>query len=103
VDAGRAGRLHHAVRIRRIRDHHHTDSHVERAEHLLALDRPRVLEDAGAVEREEMFRAFNMGVGMVVITDAPDADRVVEAARAAGVHAWALGQVVPGSGRVLIR
>jgi len=63
----------------------------------------RVLEDAGAVEREEMFRAFNMGVGMVVITDAPDADRVVEAARAAGVHAWALGQVVPGSGRVLIR
>jgi phosphoribosylformylglycinamidine cyclo-ligase len=62
----------------------------------------RVLEDAGAVQREEMLRAFNMGVGMVVITDAGAAAPVVEAARAAGVHAWAMGEVVPGSGRVLV-
>ena len=62
----------------------------------------RVLEDAGAVPREEMLRAFNMGVGMVVITDAGAAAPVMEAARAAGVHAWGLGEVVPGSGRVLV-
>ena len=36
----------------------------------------RVLEEAGGVARDEMFRAFNMGVGMVVITDAAGADRV---------------------------
>ena len=62
----------------------------------------RALEQAGRVARDEMFRAFNMGVGMVVITDAESAGPVMEAARVAGVHAWALGEVVPGSGQVLI-
>jgi phosphoribosylformylglycinamidine cyclo-ligase len=62
----------------------------------------RVLEEAGAVARDEMLRAFNMGVGMVVIADAGAAGPVVEAAGAAGVHAWVLGEVVPGSGRVLV-
>jgi len=62
----------------------------------------RVLQEAGGVEREEMFRAFNMGVGMVVITDGASAAPVMEAARAAGVHAWVMGEIVPGSGQVLI-
>ena len=62
----------------------------------------RVLGQAGRVPRDEMFRAFNMGVGMVVITDAESVGPMVEAARAAGVHAWVLGEVVPGSGQVRI-
>jgi phosphoribosylformylglycinamidine cyclo-ligase len=62
----------------------------------------RVLQEAGGVEREEMFRAFNMGVGMVVITDGASAAPVMEAARAAGVHAWVMGEIVPGSGQVVI-
>jgi len=60
----------------------------------------RVLQEAGGVERMEMFRAFNMGVGMVVITPAGDAGAVIEAARAAECAAWVLGHVAPGSGRV---
>ena len=62
----------------------------------------RVLGEAGGVARDEMLRAFNMGVGMVVIADAGAAGSLVEAAGAAGVHAWVLGEVVPGSGRVLV-
>jgi phosphoribosylformylglycinamidine cyclo-ligase len=62
----------------------------------------RVLQEAGGVEREEMFRAFNMGVGMVVITDGASAAPVMEAARAASVHAWVMGEIVPGSGQVVI-
>jgi phosphoribosylformylglycinamidine cyclo-ligase len=62
----------------------------------------RVLEQAGAVAREEMFRAFNMGVGMVVITDDAGATRVRESASAGGVQAWTIGKVVPGSGSVLL-
>lgn len=62
----------------------------------------RVLQEAGGVARDEMFRAFNMGVGMIVVTDARDADAVVERARAAGVPAWRLGSVVPGSGQVIL-
>jgi phosphoribosylformylglycinamidine cyclo-ligase len=62
----------------------------------------RVLERAGAVPRDEMFRAFNMGVGMIVVASAAGADAVVVSAAAAGVNAWRLGRVVPGSGRVTL-
>ncbi len=61
-----------------------------------------VLQDAGEVARGEMFRVFNMGVGMVVITTPGDADAVMASAAAGGVRAWRLGQVVPGSGRVIL-
>ena len=60
----------------------------------------RVLQEAGGVATDEMFRAFNMGVGMVVIADAADVEAVVASATNANVRAWPLGRVVPGSGRV---
>jgi phosphoribosylformylglycinamidine cyclo-ligase len=60
----------------------------------------RVLQRAGNVSDEEMFRAFNMGVGMVAICEADAVGRVIAAAGAAGVHAWTLGDVVAGSGKV---
>lgn len=60
----------------------------------------RVLAEAGAVARSEMFRAFNMGVGMVAVVAPADADAVVASARAAGSDAWVLGAVTAGSGHV---
>ena len=60
----------------------------------------RVLEEAGGVARAEMFRAFNMGVGMVVIADPADADAVIASAGEANVRGWRLGHVRPGAGRV---
>ena len=60
----------------------------------------RVLGDAGQVEHVELFRAFNMGVGAVAIAAAPEVAGVVAAAAQAGVRAWTLGQVVPGTGTV---
>ncbi len=61
----------------------------------------RVLEDAGGVARAEMYRAFNMGVGMVVITDAAGAAQVLASARAAGVEGWMMGEVTAGTGQVI--
>ncbi len=62
----------------------------------------RVLGEAGGVARDEMFRAFNMGVGMVVIADAAGAAQVRASATAAGVESWMLGEVVAGTGRVIL-
>jgi len=62
----------------------------------------QVLQREGGVERDEMFRAFNMGVGMVVAVSAQDADGVVKELNAAGERAWICGQVVPGSRRTLL-
>jgi phosphoribosylformylglycinamidine cyclo-ligase len=62
----------------------------------------KVLQRAGDVSREEMFRTFNMGVGMVVITEARSADAVMSSAGAAGVDAWLAGRVAVGSGSVIL-
>lgn len=63
----------------------------------------QVLERAGEVPRDEMFRAFNMGVGMVVICASDDARAVIESSRAASTPAWVLGEVRPGSGVVVLK
>lgn len=62
----------------------------------------RVLGEAGAVPRIEQFRAFNMGVGMVVIAARDDAPAIMRSAQHAGVDAWELGRLVAGSGKVLL-
>lgn len=62
----------------------------------------RVLEEAGNVARDEMLRAFNMGVGMVVVTDDAGAEAVLAQAHVTNITAWPLGHVVRGSGRVII-
>jgi phosphoribosylformylglycinamidine cyclo-ligase len=63
----------------------------------------RVLEQAGGVSRDEMYRAFNMGVGMVVITDEAGAAKVLESARSADVPGWMLGRIVEGSGKIILK
>ena len=60
------------------------------------------LARSGQVPREEMLRTFNMGVGMVVITDETGAAAVEASASSANVDAWRLGRAVRGTGRVRI-
>jgi phosphoribosylformylglycinamidine cyclo-ligase len=62
----------------------------------------RQLEKAGGVDRAEMFRTFNMGVGMVVFVSEAAVEGVVQASRAAGLHAWRLGNVTNGAGQVVL-
>ncbi|HET9051992.1 MAG TPA: phosphoribosylformylglycinamidine cyclo-ligase [Candidatus Dormibacteraeota bacterium] len=61
----------------------------------------RALEAVGGVSPDEMWRTFNMGIGMVVVVPA-DQGREVEAA---GLRAWPAGRVVesPGPERVVLR
>ena len=60
----------------------------------------RVLEEAGHVPRDEMFRAFNMGVGMIVVCPESAAEDVISKSRADGIDAWRMGHTTAGSGRV---
>lgn len=52
------------------------------------------LQDAGSVSDSEMLRAFNMGVGMVIVAARHEADSVVADLSAGGESAWILGDVV---------
>jgi phosphoribosylformylglycinamidine cyclo-ligase len=58
----------------------------------------RALEDAGRVSVDEMYRVFNMGLGMIAVVP-PDAVTGVRGAAArVGVETWEIGTVVEGDG-----
>jgi phosphoribosylformylglycinamidine cyclo-ligase len=57
----------------------------------------RVLQQRGNIAGDEMFRAFNMGIGLVVACAARDTDRVLNTIRMAGESgAGRIGSVVAG-------
>jgi len=61
-----------------------------------------VLMEAGQVEPAEMYRTFNMGVGMVAICAPSDVTSVFAAATKAGLKGWRIGTLRPGSGAVIL-
>ncbi len=52
----------------------------------------------GAVEREEMYRVFNMGIGMILVVPASDAPIVIARATALGDQAYQIGTIVASAG-----
>lgn len=62
----------------------------------------QVLQRGGNVEESEMYRTFNMGVGMVAIASANDAGVLVEALREAGEEAAVIGEIVAGEKDVIL-
>lgn len=60
------------------------------------------LEQAGGVARAEMYRTFNMGVGMVVTTDDAGASAIIASAASTHLEAFPIGRIVRGSGQVHI-
>jgi phosphoribosylformylglycinamidine cyclo-ligase len=57
----------------------------------------RVIAERGGIAPEEMLRAFNMGVGLVIVCGSHDADAVLQALSVAGeTGAVRIGTVVPG-------
>lgn len=56
------------------------------------------LQGAGQVPDEEMLRAFNMGVGLILVCSPDDASSVVADLNAQGEPAWILGRVTKHAG-----
>jgi phosphoribosylformylglycinamidine cyclo-ligase len=52
------------------------------------------------MDSAEMYSAFNMGVGMVVICEEADANSVLASSAENGVEAWRAGRIVSGNGNV---
>ena len=56
----------------------------------------------GDIPEREMFNTFNMGIGMTVVVAAEEADRAMDALRAAGEAPVRLGEIVPGEEGVIL-
>ncbi len=54
------------------------------------------LQENGNVELNEMYRTFNCGVGMVLITSADEADAIISALNQNNETAWSLGVIEAG-------
>jgi phosphoribosylamine--glycine ligase / phosphoribosylformylglycinamidine cyclo-ligase len=58
-----------------------------------------LLQNLGQVEIEEMYRVFNMGIGMVIVVGSENADKIQESL---SEQSWIIGKVIPGGGVQLV-
>jgi phosphoribosylformylglycinamidine cyclo-ligase len=56
----------------------------------------KLIQKKGGVRDREMFRTFNMGIGMVAIVDPKDVLRAQRILRRFGVPSWPIGAVISG-------
>lgn len=78
-----------------------TDAVIRRGE----WEVPRIfteIQRLGDVADAEMTRVFNLGIGMVVAVDPADVFEAIDVARSGGHRAVAIGEVVEGSGHVVL-
>jgi phosphoribosylformylglycinamidine cyclo-ligase len=52
-----------------------------------------VLQQAGNVERDEMYRTFNMGIGMVLAVADKQAEEIIDRLKGLGETAWIIGDI----------
>ena len=56
----------------------------------------------GGIDEKEMYRVFNMGMGLAVLVPEKDGDRTVRMCRENGFIAEKVGEVTNGSGKVIV-
>jgi len=52
-----------------------------------------VLQEAGAIDQDEMFRVFNMGVGLVVVGPPEETSQILDIIQGQGMTGWVIGAV----------
>jgi phosphoribosylformylglycinamidine cyclo-ligase len=57
-----------------------------------------LIEREGAVPRDEMYRTFNMGLGLTVVVAAGDVAAALAVLRQRGLSAWTVGAIERGTG-----
>lgn len=62
----------------------------------------RLIQNHGKVDQNEMYRTFNMGIGMVLVVDKNDADKVMAFLAKRKEKAFVIGEIGRGKGEVII-
>lgn len=62
----------------------------------------KMLQNDGDIEEKIMYNTFNMGIGMVLAVDPADANKTLEALKAAGEEAYVIGQIEEGEKGVTV-
>jgi phosphoribosylformylglycinamidine cyclo-ligase len=62
----------------------------------------KIIEAKSGVPQEELYQVFNMGIGMVCIVSASQADAILKTIRSRNHDAWIIGKVLNGSGKARV-
>lgn len=62
----------------------------------------QVLQRLGMIDNQEMYRTFNMGIGMALIVDPKDATEIMDGLCQQGESSYLIGEVYPGERTVTI-
>ena len=62
-----------------------------------------LIQKTGNIPEHDMYNTFNMGIGMIVITDPADADKAVSILKDSGIDARIIGEMSEGDHSVIIR
>lgn len=60
------------------------------------------LQQKGNVEQDEMYRTFNMGMGMTLVIDKKNKEEVLQGETLAAFSPQVIGKIVTGSGKVIL-
>ncbi|MBM7616021.1 phosphoribosylformylglycinamidine cyclo-ligase [Alkaliphilus hydrothermalis] len=61
-----------------------------------------VIQEMGNVEMDEMYKTFNMGVGMMMVVKKADTERVLEIMNNLGEKAYIIGEITEGQRQVVL-
>jgi phosphoribosylformylglycinamidine cyclo-ligase len=56
-----------------------------------------IIQQAGKIDLEEMFRVFNMGVGLIVVAPSDEASKILATIQEQGMAGWVMGEIGPCS------
>ncbi|NPA69906.1 MAG: phosphoribosylformylglycinamidine cyclo-ligase, partial [Crenarchaeota archaeon] len=63
----------------------------------------KIIQKEGKVPIEEMYRVFNMGIGMVLVAEPEISGEILRTCQEHGYRAHIIGKIVEGSGKIKVR
>jgi len=62
-----------------------------------------LIQKEGDIAEQEMYRTFNMGVGMVLITSEEEAKKILEELKSINCESYIIGKVIKGIKQTIIK
>ena len=62
----------------------------------------KTIQKKAKISDKEMFRTFNMGIGMVIVVNKNDVKKVQEIIKKSGLKSWKIGKIIKGNKEVII-
>jgi phosphoribosylformylglycinamidine cyclo-ligase len=62
-----------------------------------------LMQKKGNIKDREMFHTFNMGIGLVLVTDRHIEKKTINNLSQLGIKSWCIGEVIKGKGEVVVK